>query len=148
MKKFVFTNEKYQNIKEKEFDLLKLDMKNVDKEIDISTIALAELGARFASERAAFEDACKQGVGSGELVAYQGYFDFLQERREEEQERRNALLARKQEIADMLVRVNNELRVLEEMRAEQYEAYCKEVAAEEAKELDTHMSFSMFERAV
>lgn len=148
MKKFVFSNEKYQSIKEKEFDLLKLDMKNVDKEIDKATAALAELAARFASERAVFVAACQEGVCSAELNSYQGYFDFLEEQRLLEEERRNALLARKQEISDALVRVNNELRVLEEMRAEQYEAYCKELAAEEAKELDTHMSFSMFERAV
>ncbi len=57
-------------------------------------------------------------------------------------------MARKRELTDALVRVNNELRVLADMRAEQYLEYCKEVAADEAKELDTHMSFSMFERAV
>ena len=62
--------------------------------------------------------------------------------------KRNLRQARKQELTDALVRVNNELRVLADMRAEQYLEYCKEGAADEAKELDTHMSFSMFERAV
>ena len=148
MKKFVFTNEKYQAIKEKEYDRLKLDMKNVDKEIDTAAAALAALGEKFDAERTAFDEDCRLGVGAGELTAYQGYFDFLQEQRAKEEERLNALLARKRELTDALVRVNNELRVLADMRAEQYLEYCKEVAADEAKELDTHMSFSMFERAV
>lgn len=148
MKRFVFTNEKYQSIKEKEYDRLKLDMKNVDKEIDAANSVIAGLDSRFNAERAAFDQACKQGVGAGELISYQGYFEFIQERRAQEEEKLRVLLNRKRELTDMLVRVNNELRVLEDMRAEQYQDYCKEVAADEAKELDTHMSFGMFERAV
>ena len=148
MKKFVFTNEKYQGIKEKEYDRLKLDMKNVDKEIDMATAALSEIAMQFDHERTAFEEACKLGVGAGELSAYHGYFEYLKERRAQQEEKLQALLARKRELTDALVRVNNELRVLADMRAEQYLEYCKELAAEEAKELDTNMAFSLFERAV
>ena len=43
MKKFVFTNEKYQGIKENEYERLKLDMQNVDKEIDMENAALKRL---------------------------------------------------------------------------------------------------------
>lgn len=141
MKKFVFTNERYRSIKEKEYERLKLDIKNVDKEINKAAAALAELDARFKSERAAFGNACRQGVGAGELVSYQGYFEFLQERRAEAGQKLSLLLERKREITEALIRLNNELRVLEDMRQEQYQDYCKEVAAEEAKELDSHMAF-------
>lgn len=148
MKKFVFTNEKYQGMKVKEYDRLKLDMENVDKEIDYVTSALDELKSRFYSERIAFESTCKQGAGARELFSYQNYFEFLQEQRMENQRKLGAFLLRKKELTEMLVRVNNELRVLEDMWQEQYQAYCKEAAAEEYKELDNHMAFSIFGRAV
>lgn len=148
MKKFAFSNEKYQGIKEKEYERLKLDMGNVDKEIDTVTAALAELGAQFDAERTVFAAACKQGVGTGELQNYQGFFEFLQEKRAAGKDKLEALLARKRALAESLARLHNELKVLEEMRAEEYQAYLKEAAAEEAKELDAHISFSVFERAV
>ncbi len=148
MKKFVFTNEKYQGMKAKEYDRLKLDVKNVDKEIDHTASALAELDSRFDLERTAFENACKQGVGAGELLSYQNYFGFLKERRVEHQQKMDALLKRREELTELLLRVNNELHVLEEMRQEQYQTYCKEAAAEEAKELDNHMAFAICRRAV
>ena len=55
---------------------------------------------------------------------------------------------RKRELTEALLAVHNELRVLEEMRQEQYQQYCKEVAADEAQELDAHISFTIYERAV
>lgn len=148
MKKFVFTNEKYQGIKEMEFDRLKLDMRNVDKEIDMANAALAELDIRFTAERKAFAAACKEGVGAGELINYQGFFEYLKDKRRELEQILSALLSRKRELTQKLLRVQNELRVLDEMRQEQYQAYCKEVAEEEAKELDANMAFTIFERAV
>ncbi|NCB30019.1 MAG: hypothetical protein EOM66_01250 [Clostridia bacterium] len=148
MKKFVFTNEKYQELKEKEDERLKLNMKNVDKEIDMAAAALHALDEKFNSERSVFESACRHGVAAGELASYQGYFEFLQDRRKDATREMEALLDRKRTLTEALLRVNNELRVLEEMRQEQYQAYCKEVAAEEAKELDTHMAFTIIERAV
>lgn len=148
MKKFVFTNEKFYGIKEKEFERLKLDMGNVDKEIDTATAALAELEDRFSAERAAFAAACKEGVGAGELMNYQGFFEFLKEQQAEVRSRLAQLVRRKQALADALAKVNNELKVLDEMREEQYQEYCKEVAAEESKELETTMSFSIYEKAV
>ena len=47
-----------------------------------------------------------------------------------------------------LVKLHNVLRVLEEMREEQYAAYLKEVAIDEAKELDSFLSFNIYEGAV
>ena len=148
MKKFVFTNERYQNLKEKESEQLKLDMRNVDKEIEMVHAALTELEARFNEERAAFADACKAGVGSGELMNYQGFFELMQDKRAESQERLSALMMQKEKLAAILAKTHNELKVLANMKEEQYLAYCKEMAAEEAKELETNMAFSIFEKAV
>ncbi len=148
MKKFVFTNEKYRAIKENEYDRLKLDMKNIDRDIDMALNAQNALTAEFEAERTRFNAACKEGVGSGELLCYQGFFDFIQERREEIAKRLAELRKKKQELTHRLARLLNELKVLDEMREEQYQAYCKEVAAEEAKELDSHMSFTIYEKAV
>jgi len=148
MKKFVFTNEKYQAIKEKEYDRLKLDMKNIDKEIDKALGEQEALSEQFAAERARFDAACKKGVRPVELLRFQGFFELIREQREIVRQRLVKLTAEKQKLTEQLKRIHNELRVLEEMRTEQYQAYLKEVAAEEAKEMDEHISFTIFEKAV
>lgn len=148
MKKFVFTNEKYQGIKENEYERLKLDMQNVDKEIDMENAALKRLEENFDTERERFAADCRRGVGARGLLSYQSYFDYLQQERSLQLDRLAKLHERKRELTEALLAVHNELRVLEEMRQEQYQQYCKEVAADEAKELDAHISFTIYERAV
>lgn len=148
MKKFVFTNEKYQAIKEKEFDRLKLDMKNIDKEIDTALGEQEALSEQFSSERARFHAACKKGVKPIELLRFQGFFDLIREQLEAIQKRLEQLYEEKRQLMEQLKRVMNELKVLEEMRQEQLEAYRKEVAAEEARDIEEHISSTMFKRAV
>lgn len=148
MKKFVFTNEKYQGIKQKEYERLKLDMQNVDKEIDKENAALKRIEDTFDAERERFAADCRSGIGAKELIAYQSFFDYLQEERKAQLSKIAKLHEKKRALTDALVIVYNELKVLEEMRQEQYLEYCREVAADEAKELDAHISFTIYERAV
>lgn len=148
MKKFVFTNEKYHSIKEKEFDRLKQDMRDLDKAIEEASAAKEELRMRFMREREDFDRVCKEGVGVGELMNYHGFFEYLKEEIKRVSIEVARLMNKKSELTQALTRMNNELKVLEQMREEQYQEYCKEVAQEEAKELDSIMSFNIFEKAV
>jgi len=112
------------------------------------TLLLYSSEDSFENEREQFARACKRGAAPKELLSYQGFFTFLQEQRIVLEEELEKLTARKQELSDALVRIYNELKVLENMRQEQYQQYLKEVAMDEAKELDSIISFSIFEKAV
>lgn len=147
MKKFVFTNQKYYDIKNNEDQGLKRELKNVDKDIEAVLAAIALLVKRFETQRESYNKACKEGVKAEVLRTYQWFFPYIQEEQEKCQRELALLEEERRKLREKLIKLHNELKVLEEMRAEQHQAYLKEVANEEAKELDSHVSFTIYEGA-
>ena len=82
MKKFVFTNEKYQSIQQNAYDALKRRLENVDKSIEATTAELLELEQKFIEQKNAFNAECKTGVRAEKLLTYQWYFPYLKEQQD------------------------------------------------------------------
>lgn len=148
MKKFVFTNEKYYTIKTKDYDALKRRMQSVDKDIEAVLARIDAAEQKFEAERQSYNKQCKEGVRAEQLRTYQWYFPYLREQQEALAAERLRLEEEKRKLREQLIKLHNEIKVLEEMREEQYAAYLKEVAMEDAKELDSFLSFTIYEGAV
>lgn len=146
MKKFVFTNEKYYKIKLDEDDRLKLELESVDKSIELAVNELKELDIRAENEGLAYREDMRTGTTAKKLATYEWFVPYLKELREAAQKKLEELQAQRLRLQNLLVKTRNDIRVLEQMKQEQYEQYLKEVAAEEAKELDSHISFNLFNK--
>ncbi len=144
MKKFVFTNEKYYKIKLDEDDRLKLELESVDKNIEAAANEIRELDIRAENEGLAYREDMRAGTTAKKLATYQWFMPYLKELREAAQKKLEALQAERSRLQNLLVKTRNDIRVLEQMKDEQYAQYLKDVAAEEAKELDSHISFNLF----
>lgn len=148
MKQFVFSNAKFQDIKTKEYDELKRRMQSIDKDIEAVVSAIFALAEKFEHERESYNKACKEGIKAEKLRTYQWYFPYLRDQQQQLEQERQRLEEEKRKLQNMLIKIHNELKVLDQMREEQYADYLKEVAADEAKELDSLLSFTIYEGAV
>ncbi len=144
MKKFTFTNEKYYKIKLDEDERLKLELKSVEKNIEAAANEIRELDIRAENESLAYREDMRTGTTAKRLESYQWFMPYLKELKEAAQKKLEALQAERLRLQNLLIKTRNDIRVLEQMKKEQYEQYLKDVAAEEAKELDSHISFNLF----
>lgn len=144
MKRFVFTNEKYYKIKLDEDERLKLELKNVDKDIESVYLEIKELDIRAENESLAYNEDVRTGTSAKRLASYQWFMPYLKELKEAAMKKLEALQKERLRLQNLLIKTRNDIRVLEQMKDEQYAQYMKEVAADEAKELDSHMSFNLY----
>ncbi len=147
MKKFVFSNESYLRIKNDEHDTLKRALENVDKEIEALENEMQTLTLRVNEEAQRQEKDCEAGITADKLMQYQNFFLYMREKRKDLSKAKDALLQKREGIQKQLFTVHNQVRVLEDMREAQYAEYLKEVEKEEAKDMDTVLSFSIHEGA-
>ena len=145
MKKFAFRNESYLRIKNDAYDALKREMENVDKEIDTIESEMHEIALKVIDEMEQKEKDCEEGVSADKLMQYQNFFLYMREKQKELARIRNLLLERREDIQKKLFKTHKEIKVLEEMREEQYAEYLKETDKEEAKDMDTVLSFNIHE---
>lgn len=143
MKKFKFTLEKFQTIKINHQDSLKQTIESVDKKIrEIDTI-LFQLDGALKMERQKFNTDCKNGTTTSNLQMYDGYFKHVNEQKKAQYAKLMALQAEADELRFSLVVVNNEIKILEKKREEQYKVFLEGLAVEEATELDNFISFKI-----
>ncbi len=148
MRKFVFTNERYLDIKQKDFDRLKKEMASLDREIEMLENEKHRQNETLGREQAAFHADCKKGATARTLCMYQDFFRYIHERIDEIELQIEAKLEQKEKLSALLVKLHHEIKALEEMKKEQYAAYQKEVSEESAKEIDAFIGFSIHEKAV
>lgn len=147
MKKFVFTNESLLHIKNDEHERLKRELENVDKRIRQIDEEILSIDSRVFTEQQKQETDCEAGTDAQKLMQYEDFFRYMRERREDAVKRRAELEKERAVIQKELFAVHNQIKVLEEMRDAQYQEYLKEVALDESKELETMMSFNLYEGA-
>lgn len=144
MKPFAFSCVDYQKIKQDEYDSLTLDLGALNMDIRQAEQTVEELKQRFIDET----ERCNREAAAGfqkvrRIVDGRRIFPFLAEQRKLRQKELNSLYSRREVMKKKLVRLFNELEVLEDMRAAEYEDYKKEVATEEAKDIDSILSFNI-----
>ncbi|MDO5112371.1 MAG: hypothetical protein Q4E65_08705 [Clostridia bacterium] len=147
MKKFVFTNQSLLRIKNDEHERLKRELENVDKRIRLIDTEIVSIDGRVAAEQQKQERDCETGTDAQQLIRYEDFFRYMREKREAAQKARAELEKERAVIQKELFAVHNQIKVLEEMRDAQYQEYLKEVALDESKELETMMSFNLYEGA-
>ena len=147
MKKFVFTNAALLRIKNDEHETLKRELENVDKRIRIVDEEILSIDKRVMEEQFKQEKDYEVGTDALRLQNYEDFFRYMREQRKAAQKKRLELEAERDGIQKQLFAVHNQIKVLEEMRDAQYQEYLKEVALDESKELDTMMSFNLYEGA-
>ncbi|MDD4075673.1 MAG: hypothetical protein PHC80_06240 [Eubacteriales bacterium] len=147
MKKFVFTNESLLHIKNDEHERLKRELENVDKRIRQIDEEILSIDSRVFTEQQKQETDCEAGTDAQKLMQYEDFFRYMRERREDAVKKRAELEKERAIIQKDLFAVHNQIKVLEEMRDAQYQEYLKEVALDESKELETMMSFNLYEGA-
>ena len=147
MKKFVFTNQSLLHIKNDEHERLKRELENVDKRIRSIDEEILSIDSRVFTEQQKQETDCEAGTDAQKLMQYEDFFRYMRERREDAVKKRAELEKERAIIQKDLFAVHNQIKVLEEMRDAQYQEYLKEVALDESKELETMMSFNLYEGA-
>ncbi len=147
MKKFVFTNQSLLHIKNDEHERLKRELENVDKRIRLIDEEILSIDSRVAVEQQNQERDYEAGTDAQKLIQYEDFFRYMRERREDAMKKRAELEKERDVIQKELFAVHNQIKVLEEMRDAQYQEYLKEVALDESKELETMMSFNLYEGA-
>lgn len=147
MKKFVFTNQSLLHIKNDEHERLKRELENVDKRIRQIDEEILSIDSRVFTEQQKQETDCEAGTDAQKLMQYEDFFRYMRERREDAVKKRAELEKERAIIQKDLFAVHNQIKVLEEMRDAQYQEYLKEVALDESKELETMMSFNLYEGA-
>lgn len=143
MKKFKFTLEKFKTIKINHQDSLKQTIENVDKKIREINDILFKLDEALHIDRQKFETDCVNGTTTNKLRMYDAYFKHVYDEKKVHYAKLAELQAQADELRFSLVVVNNEIKILDKKREEQYKEFLEGVAVEEATELDNFISFKI-----
>ena len=144
MKQFVFSKQKYYQIRSDEYDRLLTAIRNLEQQIREVNAALAALQQRFESERQQFQKDTEEWQSAAKLREYQWFFPYIQEEIQECKNKLAALEHQREKLQNSAIRLYKELGVLDDMREREMEEYRREAALEEAKEIDTHLSYMIY----
>ncbi|MDD3920749.1 MAG: flagellar FliJ family protein [Eubacteriales bacterium] len=144
MKQFVFTKQKYYQIRADEYDRLKTTIKAMDEQIRQAQEQLNALQRRFDEERDQFHKDTENWQSAVKLREYQWFFPYIREQIQESKNKLAALERQREKLQNSAIRLFKELGVLDDMRDREYEEYRREVALEEAKDIDTHLSYMIY----
>lgn len=141
MKRFAFTLQVLLDVKETRKRQKEQELSAAERRL----AALQEerqrlLGAREDNEQA-WRAALAGSVSPSELNGYSGYFQELKDRLEEQEKQIREAEQRRDALRKELVLLLREIETLEDLREEQRQAFLKELAAEEEKELGDLMSY-------
>ena len=82
---------------------------------------------KFSSERDRYDTDCKKGMRAMEMQSYGGYFDFLMDSLKKLEVKIKTCQAEKDKCTQALVKIMNELKVLDKIKEEQFSEYNKEL---------------------
>jgi len=103
----------------------------------------------WASNERSLEEALRKGENVGDaLIEHDGYFRFLRD--ELVAIRKKIVMAEEvvRQCQERLILTMRELKTYLKLRDEQYQAYLKEVQAEEAKEMDDLVSYKVISEEI
>ncbi|MEI6102276.1 MAG: flagellar FliJ family protein, partial [Eubacteriales bacterium] len=79
---------------------------------------------------------CKKGIHAAEMQTYGEYFDYLMESLKKLNQKIKGCQAEKDKLTQQLVKIMNELKVLEKIKQEQFSEYNKELQKNDDKMLE------------
>ena len=149
MKKFKFTLQAVYNYKLTVERLQKAELRRAQQALDELLSEEKRLLKAYADNEHSLEEALKKGENIvAALSEHDAYFRFLRDALIEIRK----LIVKAEEVVrrcqERLILTMRELKTYLKLRDEQYQLYMKEVAAEEAKEMDDLVSFNVINEKV
>ena len=145
MKKFKFTLQTLFDVKQSLKEKLQAEYAAAEAAYQAAMEKLTSLVRTFEEEMDTFEARSREGIAAHELASAAAYHEDLLVRIR----RAEAEVARTLKIAEgkreELVTVHKELKVLEKLYEKQHAEYLKELEKDEAKALDSILSFQQTE---
>jgi len=149
MKKFKFTLQPLYNYKTTVERLQKAELKRAQQALQELLDEEARLLRAWDDNERSLEEALRKGENVGAaLTEHDAYFRYLRDALIEVRK----LIVKAEEVVrecqERLILTMKELKTYLKLRDEQYQAYLKEVQAEEAKEMDDLVSFKVISEEV
>ncbi|HBU12267.1 MAG TPA: hypothetical protein DEB31_05925 [Clostridiales bacterium] len=139
MKKFEFTLQRLQEVKEMEEEQKRAELSGLDKEMAGLLDHQGRLHEMFEAQTSEYNKECKRGIGKADLKSYGDYFEYLNE----EMAAQQTLIEECQERINIcrqeLLKLINEQKVLERMKDEQLAEYNAELQKSFDKEIEDFM---------
>lgn len=136
MKKFEFTLQRLYEVKKITENQLMREQEHINKKLmDIENEKDAMV-FKFSHERELYELDCKKGIHAAQMQKYGEYFDYVMEFLKKLDERIKVCQAEKEKLTQQLVKIMNELKVLEKIKVEQFSEYNKELQKNDDKMLE------------
>ena len=146
MKKFKFTLQALYNYKLTVEKLQKVELKKAQQVLQMLQDEEKRIIQAWADNERSLEEALRKGENVGAaLTEHDAFFRYLRDALIEVRKR----IVKAEEIVrqcqDRLILTMKEIKTYLKLRDEQYQAWMKEVQAEEAKEMDDLVSFSVIQ---
>jgi flagellar protein FliJ len=120
MKKFVFTLQRVYDVKKISEDQLLLQQEQINKKLNDLQNEKDQMIQKFYLEKESYQADCKKGIHAAHLQSYGEYFDFLMEATKKQDVLIGHCLQEKDKCTQLLVKIMNEMKVLEKIKGEQF----------------------------
>lgn len=131
MKKFSFSLQKILEIKEQVLDNLKIEMGNLNRDLDTAEQQIRKLKAEFKQLNEELNGKCAVSVSVGEMTYYKMYMNNVLKQTEKKEEEKNIILKKIEAKRHEIVNANMEISSLEKLKEKELEKYNKEVMKRE-----------------
>ncbi|WP_312700046.1 flagellar export protein FliJ [Sedimentibacter sp.] len=131
MKKFSFSLQKILEIKEQVLDNLKIEMGNLNRDLDTAEQQIKKLKSEFKQLNEELNGKCAVSVSVGEMTYYKMYMNNVLKQTEKKEEEKNIILKKIEAKRHEIVNANMEISSLEKLKEKELEKYNKEVMKRE-----------------
>ena len=131
MKKFSFSLQKILEIKEQVLDNLKIEMGNLNRDLDTAEQQIRKLKAEFKQLNEELNGKCAVSVSVGEMTYYKMYMNNVLKQTDKKEEEKNIILKKIEAKRHEIVNANMEISSLEKLKEKELEKYNKEVMKRE-----------------
>ena len=136
MKRFEFTLQKLYEVKKISENQLMREQEQIVKKLQDLENEKNALVFKFSNERDHYDEDCKKGIRAQNMQSYGEYFDFLMESLKKLDVKVRKCQADKEKCTQMLLKIINEIKVLEKIKQEQFIEYNKELQKNDDKMLE------------
>jgi flagellar FliJ protein len=136
MKKFVFTLQRLYDVKKISEDQLLIEQDQINKRLNELQDKKDQMICRFNDEKESYHADCARGIHASGVQSYGEYFDFLMKAVKKQDGFISECLKEKERCTEQLLKLMNELKVLEKIKDEQFSEYNKELQKNDDKMLE------------
>lgn len=146
MKKFAFTLQTVMDMTLSTEKQQKIQLRQLEEALRQLRIELERMKSDYLTAKERCAEEMQKGLSSEKLAQYNVYFESLIHAMIVQKDRILCREREREEMMNALVETRKELKTLEKLRDQQYEAYQVEVRMEEEKEIGDTVSFQVASR--